>query len=342
MSDHPFLSIIVPVYNAEKYLSHCLDSILAQDFTDYELILVDDGSTDSSGAVCDRYAAAHSQIRCLHQPNGGHTCARQNGVRTSRGEYIAFMDSDDWIDAEMYSRMCGAARETGADIVHCDFTAVMPGKTKVCGTPFPAGFYDKAKLMDTVYPNMIYFGTYFVFGIAPNLWNKLFRRNILEKYLLRLPHDIIVGEDGPVTYACMLEATSVYFCKEAYYYYRSNADSVSHHIDAKRLAENHVMFDTYRQFIDQSAYPFMQKQLHYFFVYQSLLTFIPVFQSMRSESAQFRKLFLEECDNPYIREAFMSVPLKDIAGLHNKLYAFCVRHRLAWLFQALLTKQDTI
>lgn len=337
MCDHPLLSIIVPVYNTKSYLDRCLDSILAQDFTDYELILVDDGSTDGSGGICDRYAAAHSHIRCLHQPNGGHTCARQNGVRASRGEYIAFVDSDDWIDPGMYRRMGVAAKETGADIIHCNYTAVMPHKTKVCGTPFSPGLYDKKQLEDIVYPAMVYFGTYFVFGIAPNLWNKLFRRNILEHYLFRLPHDIIVGEDGPITYACMLEAASVYFCEEAFYNYRSNADSVSHHMDAGRLSENHVMFDTYKQFIDTDAYPYMKKQLQYFFVYQSLLNFIPIFESMRKESARFRQIFLAECDNPYIRESFRAVPLGDITGLHNKLYAFCVRHRLARLFRLFLT-----
>lgn len=340
MCDHPLLSVIVPVYNTETYLNHCLDSILAQDFTDYELILVDDGSTDRSGDICDRYAAAHPHIRCLHQTNGGHTCARQNGVRASRGEYIAFVDSDDWIDPGMYRRMCRAAKETGADIIHCDFTAVMPHKSKVCGTPFSPGLYDKKQLENTVYPSMIYFGTYFVFGIAPNLWNKLFRRSILEHYLFRLPHDIIVGEDGPITYACMLEAASVYFCEEAFYNYRSNTDSVSHHMNAKRLAENHVMFDTYRQFIDTAAYPYIQKQLQYFFVYQSLLTFVPIFQSMRTEPARFRQLFLTECSDPHIREAFKAVPLKEITGLHNKLYAFCVRHKLARLFRFLLPKRQ--
>lgn len=339
MSGHPFLSVIIPVYNTKTYLTCCLDSILAQDFTDYELILVDDGSTDESGAICDRYAAAHEQIRCIHQPNGGHTCARQNGVRASRGEYITFVDSDDWIDPAMYSSMCRAAETTHADIVHCDFTAVMPHKTKICSAPFASGFYDKTRLMDTVYPEMIYFGTYFVFGIAPNLWNKLFRRNILEKYLFRLPHSIIVGEDGPVTYACMLEASSVYFCDEAYYYYRSNSASVSHNMEPKRLSENHTMFDTYTEFIDLSAYPFMQKQLHYFFVYQSLLTFAPVFQSIRPKSARFKQLFWAECDNPHIRAAFHAVPLRDITGLHNKLYAFCIRHKLCRLFKILLPKQ---
>lgn len=336
MSAKPFLSIIIPVYNAEKYLSCCLDSILAQSFTDYEVILVDDGSTDRSASICDEYTASHARFHCLHQSNGGHTAARQNGVLASHGQYIAFVDSDDWIAPEMYERMCAAAQDTLADIVHCNFTAVMPHKEKVCGIPFPAGFYNKAQLAETVYPNMIYFGTYFVFGVAPNLWNKLFRRDILEKYLFRLPHSIIVGEDGPITYACMLEASSIYFCEGAYYYYRSNADSLCHQIDTKRLSENHTMFETYGQFIDPAVYPSIQKQLHYFFVYQSLLTFVPVFQTIRQESGNFSRLFMAECNNPYIKNAFRTVPIKDITGLHNKLYAFCVRCRLPWLFRLLL------
>lgn len=336
MPNQPFLSIIIPVYNAEEYLACCLDSVLAQKFTDYEVLLVDDGSTDYSAQLCDKYAAAHPQIHCLHQANGGHTAARQNGLRASRGQYVAFVDSDDWVAPEMYEHMCTAAKETHAEIVHCNFTAVMPDKKKVCDIPFPPGFYDKAALQEQVYPNMIYFGTFFVFGIAPNLWNKLFRRELLEKYLFQVPHDIVVGEDGPVTYACMLEASGVYFCSEAYYYYRSNADSLCHKINAKRLAENHTMFETYERFIDCRACPSIQRQLSYFFVYQSLLTFALVFRDILSEYGNFKKLFLTECDNPYIRAAFKTVPLKDITGLHNKLYAFCVRHRLACLFRLLL------
>lgn len=336
MSDHPFLSIIIPIYNTEKYLTHCLDSILAQDFTDYELILVDDGSTDSSAAICDRYAEAHSQIRCLHQPNGGHTCARQNGVRISRGEYITFVDSDDWICSGMYSHMCDAARTTHADIVHCNMTAVMPHKEELRDVPFSAGLYSKTQLEETVYPRMIYTGVFFKFGIAPGLVNKLFRHNLLKKYLFQVPHDIVVGEDGPVTYSCMLAASSVYFCKESYYYYRSNPDSLCHQMDNERLAENHTMFETYERLMDTASYPHVLTQLYYFSVYQSLLTYIPIFRSLLPEYDSFKQTFLSECNNRFVKEAFSHVPVKDITGLHNKLYALCIRHKLCGLFRLLL------
>ena len=336
MSDKPFLSIIIPVYNTEEYLTYCLDSILTQDYTDYELILVDDGSTDGSADICDRYAAEHTQVQCFHQPNSGHTSARQNGVRASSGKYITFVDSDDWIAPGMYERMCRAALETESDIVHCNFTAVMPHKEELCSIPFPAGFYDKQKLEQVVYPCMIYTGTYFKFGVAPRLTNKLFRRSLIEKYLFCIPHNIVVGEDGPVTYGCMLEAASVYFCDESYYYYRSNPTSLCHRMDAGRIAENHTMFETYAQVIDTDAHKGILRQLHYFYVYQSLLTYVPVFQTMLSDSATFKRLFLAECNNEYVHEAFAAVPIGDITGTHNKLYAFCVRHKLCSLFNLLL------
>lgn len=336
MSNTPFLSVIVPVYNTEAYLECCLDSILAQEFTDYELILVDDGSTDNSAAICDRYASSHTQIRCLHQQNGGHTCARQNGVRASRGSYVAFVDSDDWIAPKMYAHMCRAAKDSGADIVHCNMTAVMPHKEELRDVPFAPGCYDKTQLEQTVYPRMVYAGTFFKFGIAPGMVNKLFRRSLLEKYLFKIPHNIIVGEDGPVTYGCMLEASCVYFCAESYYFYRSNPASLCHHMDAGRLTENHSMFETYAALIDTSAYPCVGRQLHYFYVYQSLLTYIPVFRALLTENDAPKQLFLKECGSPYVKEAFSRVPIKDISGIHNKLYAFCIRHQLYGFFKLLL------
>lgn len=337
MSQIPFLSIIIPVYNTKSYLSTCLDSILKQDWTDYEIILVEDGSSDGSSSLCDEYAAQHNHIRCYHQTNSGHTAARQQGFRLSRGEYVTFVDSDDWVASNMYTRMCQAAMDTHADILHCNYIAAMPDKEITCSSPFPAGFYDKQRLTLEVYPNMIYSGTFFVYGIAPSMCNKIFRRTLLEKHLLRVPHEVVVGEDGLASYSCMLEASSIYFFDEAFYYYRSNAESITHHtMDAKRLYENHIMFDTYRHIIDTVQYPYLEKQLNYFFAYQTLLTFIPAFKHILENSSDFRQTFYDECSNIHIRKAFATIKISDITGIHNKLYAFCIRHKLYLLFKLLL------
>lgn len=337
MSEIPFLSIIIPVYNTKSYLSVCLDSILRQAWTDYEIILVDDGSSDGSSVLCDEYASRHDHIRCHHQPNSGHTAARQQGYRLSRGKYVTFVDSDDWVAPDMYTRMCQTAKDTHADILHCNYIAAMPDQEKLCSSPFPAGFYDKQRLTTEVYPKLIYSGTFFVYGIAPSMCNKIFRRTLLEKHLLRVPHDVLVGEDGLASYSCMLEASSIYFFDEAFYYYRSNAASITHHtMDHKRLAENHTMFDTYRRIIDTAQYPVLEKQLNYFFAYQTLLTFIPVFRQMSEDGADFSQTFRAECGNPHIRKAFWAIRIGDITGTHNKLYAFCIKHKLYLLFKFLI------
>ena len=115
----PELSIIVPVYKVEKYLSKCIDSILAQTFTDFELILIDDGSPDRCGEICDEYAAKDSRIIVIHQQNKGVSTARNAGLKIAKGKYIGFVDSDDWIEQEMYEQMLQTVKHNSAEIVTC-------------------------------------------------------------------------------------------------------------------------------------------------------------------------------------------------------------------------------
>jgi len=115
------LSIIVPVYNVEPYLRKCLESIKAQTFTDFEAILIDDGSTDQSGTICDEYASDDIRFIVIHQNNSGASAARNKGLDIAKGEYIAFIDSDDWIESEMFEKMIYQAENSKADIVGCDF-----------------------------------------------------------------------------------------------------------------------------------------------------------------------------------------------------------------------------
>ncbi len=154
---------------------------------------------------------------------------------------------------------------------------------------------------------------------------------------MQVPNDVSVGEDALASYSCILEASSAYVIDEALYYYRSNADSMSRRaMPATRLHENHKLFQTLYDVIDVSAYPCMEKQMNYYFVYQCLLTFIPVFQNMTRLSRDSKQTFREECSFPLIRKAFAGVPVRDIAGTHNKLYALCIRYRLYALFDLLL------
>lgn len=118
----PAISVIMPIYNVEPYLRECLDSILAQTFRDFEVLAVDDGSTDSSGAILDEYAAKDSRVKPIHQANAGAAAARNNGMAQAQGKYLMFLDSDDFFEPDMLEKMYQKAEETNADIVSCTFT----------------------------------------------------------------------------------------------------------------------------------------------------------------------------------------------------------------------------
>ena len=121
---NPKISVIVPVYNTEKYLHRCIDSILAQTFTDFEVLLIDDGSTDSSGTICDEYAHKDSRVRVFHKENGGVGAARKMGIDNAFGKYSIHVDSDDWIECNMLEELYKKACDTQADMVICDFYEV--------------------------------------------------------------------------------------------------------------------------------------------------------------------------------------------------------------------------
>ncbi|MBR4316077.1 MAG: glycosyltransferase, partial [Alphaproteobacteria bacterium] len=124
------ISIIVPVYNVQKYLDKCLKSIISQTLTDIEIILVDDGSTDSSGLICDKYAKKDKRIKVVHQKNARQGAARNAGIKLATGDYIGFVDSDDYITSDMFEKLYKKAYIYDADIVMCDYANVKNGIVK--------------------------------------------------------------------------------------------------------------------------------------------------------------------------------------------------------------------
>ncbi len=118
------VSIIIPVYNAETHLEKCVLSVMAQTLREFELLLIDDGSTDETPVLCDQYARQDSRVVVIHQPNSGVSAARNQGIAHAKGDYIGFVDADDWIEPGMYARLLSQGEATGSDIVMCDATTV--------------------------------------------------------------------------------------------------------------------------------------------------------------------------------------------------------------------------
>lgn len=161
----PAISVIVPIYRAEAYLKKCVDGILSQSFSDFELILVDDGSPDQSGAICDDFAQKDCRVRVIHKPNGGLTSARRSGLSVAKGRYTLQSDPDDWMEATMLEKLHDKAMETDADMVICDFFKHCNGEVSYCKQqPKNLNAYDVLVEMLCA-------------TLEGPLWNKLIRRS---------------------------------------------------------------------------------------------------------------------------------------------------------------------
>ena len=224
------ISVIVPVYNVEKYLRKCVDSILNQTYPDFELLLVDDGSPDGCPQICDDYAARDPRVRVIHKPNGGLISARNEGIRAARGSYVCILDGDDWALENMLqfihdtvSRLLEspdmvlfAAHNVYAD--HMDDTL----------NNVPEGYYNRERLEKEIFPYLIMDTRT---GLHPgkiqaHTWDKAFRRELLAGHYTR-DERIRVFTDVPMTYECLLHCRNVYICNEPLYMYnRANEDSI--------------------------------------------------------------------------------------------------------------------
>lgn len=217
------VSIIVPVYNAEKYLRECVESVLGQTLSDIELILVDDGSTDGSPALCDRYAVQDHRVKVIHKPNGRAASARNAGLRAASGEYVAFVDADDWISPDMYEKML----QTNADVTLCDYVRFQGEKQFPFTHPnIAAGFYNKAQIREKIYPHLVMDGIEYPITISNCVL--LIEREIIAKNHLLYREDIRISEDAPFGSEVLYCADSFAYLKgERLYHYRMTEGSAS-------------------------------------------------------------------------------------------------------------------
>ena len=264
------VSIIVLVYNVEDFIGQCVESILRQSYQDFELILVDDGSKDNTGKICDEYAKKNVRIKVIHKENGGLVSARKTGINNSAGNYVTYVDGDDWLKQGAFELMCRKAAETQADIVIADFVSVGKERKNLIQN-MDGGFYTKDKLEKAFYPSMLSKGEYFSFGIQPSLCGRIFRRDLILPFQLRVNEKIRLGEDAACCYACFLKAESLYYLKgQTLYYYRMRDTSISHAIinsyytnEILLLAEQlKAQFDEYPQLSEM-----LRTQLYFYLVY---------------------------------------------------------------------------
>lgn len=221
------VSVIVPVYNAEATLKKCVDSLLSQTFPYFEVLLVDDGSKDSSGAICDEYARQDSRVKVFHKANGGVSSARQYGIDHAQGEYTIHADPDDWVESEMLAELYLKAKETDADMVICDFYGnTYKGQRLI--SQKPSSLHHDVVLKE-------------LFGrLMGSTWNKLIRRACYEKYHVHFPQELSFCEDQYVCAALVKENIKIEYVSRAYYHYFRplNTESLSRKYNEKIFEED--------------------------------------------------------------------------------------------------------
>lgn len=203
---YPVVSVIVPVYNAEKYLDKCIRSILCQAFTDFELLLIDDGSTDHSGSICDEYAGKDNRIKVFHKANGGVSSARNVGLDNSKGEWITFVDSDDWVEQDYLSNLISQAH-ANVDLIIADYNEIEEKKSEY--------------ILVTDYNRLI----------SENVqcytvpWGKLYRASIIKSWKIRFLEKMRLGEDAVFLWTYMLHSKCVCCIGSSGYHYNTETTS---------------------------------------------------------------------------------------------------------------------
>ena len=208
-----FFSVIVPIYKVEEYLPACIDSVLGQTFSDFELVLVDDGSPDNCPKICDEYAKKDPRIKVVHKENGGWASARKAGIKVASGEYVYNLDSDDLIELDTLECAYNIIKETGAEMVSFSYRWVTDGKTvNITNDGIDEGFYDRAGIEKHIFPRLLMDEN--MNNVAYYLAGKAVKRELITPHQLNVSETISLGEDLCCVIPCYLNAKSVYISRK--------------------------------------------------------------------------------------------------------------------------------
>lgn len=330
----PKISIIVPVYNGAEFLRPCIDSILAQSFCDLEIILVDDGSTDESPEICDGYAALDKRVICIHQENAGAAAARNCGLKAATGEYIAFVDSDDWIDQDMYETMVNAAKEHNCDLVICDCLKESAAGSCIYSHELPGGYYNRDAMVAQYFPQLLMPDT-MEYPVTISNWLLLIRREVILKNCLSFPEGMRFSEDLLFGSEVGYYAQSMTYLKGyTPYHYRQNPASVTHTAFKEKWP---LLLELYRR-IRKS----FQKKPDYDFtpqIQRCMLFFVYMAMNQRLAAKLPLKQFFQEVkkvlDHPEVREALAPIQI-DQLNISRKLKVISLIYQKNYLRPALL------
>lgn len=322
------VSVIVPVYNVEQYLRRCVDSILAQTVPDLEIILVDDGSTDISGDICDEYAAREPRVRVCHKPNGGLTSAWKAGLALASGKYTGFVDSDDWIDPDMYERMLALAKREQADVTVCglvfDFEdPKIPKREEISN--FKKEVYSRAEL-EELFPTLLNDGYFFGRTLQPARVTKLFRTELLRANVKYCEDRVALGEDMQLTFPVLLDTRKLCVVQNFYpYHYWINNKSITGKYDGGYMDKVYLLAERLTAISrDKAVYDFTPQIRNDFLSMTVLAVKNEIYRNYKAGRRAVTANVRDICEDARVREA-LSAHTMDKLSVSIRLYLWLMK-----------------
>lgn len=228
---NPKVSVIITIYNMEKYLQQCIESIMQQSYSNLDIVLVDDGSEDSSPALCDAYAAKDSRIQVIHKKNGGLVSAWMAGVESSIGTYLVFVDSDDWVDADMIAQLLSYTCEDCKEMICSNYIIEKKNEKIPVKQQMPPGIYDRQQIEQVLFPELLGNENRMIHS---SRCMKLISKELILDNMQYCNPKVTMAEDLTIIFPAILDAERIVVVENGYYYhYRYVSESMAHHYDAK-------------------------------------------------------------------------------------------------------------
>lgn len=318
----PLISVIVPVYRAERYLDRCIKSILNQTEADIELWLIDDGSPDQCGNICDAFAQKDSRIHVIHKKNAGVSAARNDGTKRASGKYIAFVDADDYIEPNMLSSLVSLAERTRADITICGYYIEQGHMQKTVKLCCDDGDYNKTDVEQLLFK---FFGRDCT-GLA-SMCNKLYLRSFLNCQNIQVDENLQRAEDFWFNFEAIEHSTHISVISTPLYHYTQNEESVMHCFRETQFEDWTRNRKRLLSVANECGIPLQLSDFYYNYVYNSVLFLREVLR--RSN----RKRLYEIMEDSFLKQA-----IKQTSGLplHVKMISFCIGNKFYRLAELLL------
>lgn len=323
----PVISIIIPVYNVEKYLNRCMESVINQSLKNIEIILVDDGSPDNCPQLCDEWAAKDSRIKVVHKNNEGLGLARNTGMQYATGEYLAFIDSDDYVDLRMYEILYEKATALNADIVYCGYKYGLKDGTFEDRNDFSQEtiFDDKAKIEEH---SMNYFYPINSRQMMMSVWHSIYKKDIIKTPFYSERE--VVSEDLHFQLSAILNSKKIVYIPDSLYYYCYNGESLSRNFNFKKIYKIKRLTE-----LLINLYP-GREQYVYMFFFKTALAFTRITINSKEVVAQEKRALLKELYYNPIWKDIKKATNKSMYIKHHKLMYALFGRNMFYLFHFIL------